>query len=237
MRLLLADDEKELSNALVAILKHSSYTVDAVYNGTDALDYALTGNYDGIILDIMMPGLDGTEVLKQLRDRGISTPVLFLTAKSEITDRINGTVKRLKKICRINGLDLGADDYLTKPFDMRELLARIRAMLRRKSDFSPVNLTCGNLTLDRNGYELFTPDHERIRLAGREFQMMEMLMDSPGRIVSVDTFMSHIWSDGEADVNVVWVNISNLRKKILSLDATCEIKACRGVGYSINEIK
>ena len=224
MRLLLADDEKELSNALVAILKHSSYTVDAVYNGTDALDYALTGNYDGIILDIMMPGLDGTEVLKKLRTVGISTPVLFLTAKSDVDDRIKG-------------LDLGADDYLTKPFDMGELLARIRAMLRRKSDFSPVNLTCGNLTLDRNVYELSTPNHKRIRLAGREFQMMEMLMDTPGRIVSVDTFMSHIWSDGEADVNVVWVNISNLRKKILSLHANCEITACRGIGYSINVIK
>ncbi|MBO4458656.1 MAG: response regulator transcription factor [Butyrivibrio sp.] len=222
MRLLLADDEKELSNALVAILKHSSYSVDAVYNGNEALDYALTENYDGIILDIMMPGLDGTEVLKRLRSRGISTPVLFLTAKSEIDDRIKG-------------LDLGADDYLTKPFDMGELLARIRAMLRRKSDFSPVNLTCGNLTLDRNMYELFTPNHERIRLAGREFQMIEMLMSSPGRIISVDTFMSHIWSGGEADVNVVWVYISNLRKKLLFLDATCEIKASRGVGYSLCE--
>jgi len=224
MRLLLADDEKELSNALVAILKHSSYTVDAVYNGLDALDYALTGKYDGIILDIMMPDLDGTEVLKRLRSREISTPVLFLTAKSEVDDRIKG-------------LDLGADDYLTKPFDMGELLARIRAMLRRKSDFSPVNLTCGNLTLDRTGYELFTPKHNKIRLAGREFQMMEMLMSSPGRIISVDTFMSRIWADGEADVNVVWVYISNLRKKILSLDATCVIKASRGVGYSINEIR
>ena len=222
MRLLLADDEKELSNALVAILKHSSYNVDAVYNGNDALDYALSENYDGIILDIMMPGIDGTEVLKRLRSRGISTPVLFLTAKSEIEDRIRG-------------LDLGADDYLTKPFDMGELLARIRAMLRRKSDFSPVNLTCGNLTLDRTAFELFTPNHDRIRLAGREFQMMEMLMSSPGRIISVDAFMSHIWSGGEADVNVVWVYISNLRKKLISLDANCEIKASRGLGYSLCE--
>jgi DNA-binding response OmpR family regulator len=223
MRLLLADDEKELSNALVAILKHSNYTVDAVYNGTDALDYALTGSYDGIILDIMMPGMDGTEVLKKLRDEGISTPVLFLTAKTEVEDRIRG-------------LDLGADDYLPKPFDMGELLARVRAMLRRKEDFAPANLTCGNLTLDRAGYELKTPDHDSIHLSGREFQMMEMLMTSPGRIISVDTFMDRIWADGEADVNVVWVYISNLRKKLNSLDATCEIKASRGVGYSINEI-
>ena len=223
MRLLLADDEKELSNALVAILKHSNYSVDVVYNGTDALDYALTGNYDGIILDVMMPGMDGMEVLKKIRDNGLSTPVLFLTAKTEVDDRIKG-------------LDLGADDYLPKPFDMGELLARVRAMLRRKEDFAPSNLSCGNLTLDRAGYDLFTEGHDKIHLSGREFQMMEMLMTSPGRIISVDNFMDRIWADGEADVNVVWVYISNLRKKLTSLDATCEIKASRGVGYSINEI-
>ena len=224
MRLLLADDEVELSNALVAILKHSSYIVDAVYNGTDALDYALTEEYDGIILDIMMPGMDGMEVLKKLREKGISTPVLFLTAKTEVDDRIKG-------------LDLGADDYLPKPFDMGELLARVRAMLRRKSEFTQANLTCGNLTLDRATYEMFTEGHEKIRLSGREFQMMEMLMTSPGRVISVDNFMNRIWADGEADVNVVWVYISNLRKKLTSLDATCEIKASRGLGYSINETK
>lgn len=223
MKLLLADDEKELVSALVAILKHSNYTVDAVYNGTDALDYALAGDYDGIILDIMMPGLDGMEVLKKIREKGLSTPVLFLTAKTEVDDRIKG-------------LDLGADDYLPKPFDMGELLARVRAMLRRKEDFAPANLTCGNLTLDRAGYDLCTEGHDKIHLSGREFQMMEMLMTSPGRIISVDNFMDRIWSDGEADVNVVWVYISNLRKKLSSLEATCEIKASRGVGYSINEI-
>ena len=223
MRLLLAEDEEELSNALVAILKHSNYTVDAVYNGTDALDYGLSGEYDGIILDIMMPGMDGTEVLKHLREHNISAPVLFLTAKSEIDDRIKG-------------LDLGADDYLTKPFDMRELLARIRAMTRRKEDFAQANLSCGNLLLDRSSFELSTPGHEAIRLAGREFQMMEMLMASPGRVISVDTFMDRIWADAEADVNVVWVYISNLRKKLNSLDATAEIKASRGLGYSIHEI-
>lgn len=222
MKLLLAEDEKELSNALVAILKHSSYTVDAVYDGQDALDYILTSEYDGIILDIMMPGMEGTEVLKEIRAKGISTPVLFLTAKSEIDDRIKG-------------LDLGADDYLTKPFDMGELLARIRAMTRRKADYAPNNLSCGNLSLDRATYELSTPEHERIRLVGREFQMLEMLMENPGRVISVDAFMDRIWADGEADVNVVWVYISNLRKKLTSLDATCEIKASRGVGYSIHE--
>ena len=224
MKLLLADDEKEFSNALVAILKHNNYTVDAVYNGTDALDYALTGDYDGIILDIMMPGMDGMEVLKNLRSKGISTPVLFLTAKTEVDDRIKG-------------LDLGADDYLPKPFDMGELLARVRAMLRRKEEYAPSNLTCGNLSLDRVSFELTTPGHDPIRLSSREFQMMEMLMTGPGRIISVDSFMDRIWSDGEADVNVVWVYISNLRKKLASLEATCELKASRGLGYSINEVK
>ena len=223
MKLLIADDEKELVSALVAILKHSNYTVDAVYNGTDALDYALAGDYDGIILDVMMPGMDGMEIIKKIREKGLSTPVLFLTAKTEVDDRIKG-------------LDLGADDYLSKPFDMGELLARVRAMLRRKEDFAPANLSCGNLTLDRAGYDLCTEGHDKIHLSGREFQMMEMLMTSPGRIISVDNFMDRIWSDGEADVNVVWVYISNLRKKLTSLDATCEIKASRGVGYSINEI-
>ncbi len=222
MRLLLAEDEKELSNALVAILKHSSYTVDAVYDGQDALDYILSSEYDGIILDIMMPGLEGTEVLKRIRGKGISTPVLFLTAKSETEDKIKG-------------LDLGADDYLTKPFDMGELLARIRAMTRRKADFAPNNLRCGNIELDRAGYELKSPDHEPVRLVGREFQMLEMLMENPGRVISVDAFMDRIWSDGDADVNVVWVYISNLRKKLVALDATCEIKASRGVGYSMHE--
>ncbi|MBQ7425184.1 MAG: response regulator transcription factor, partial [Lachnospiraceae bacterium] len=185
---------------------------------------ALAGDYDGIILDIMMPGMDGMEVLRRLREEGKSTPVLFLTAKTEVDDRIKG-------------LDLGADDYLPKPFDMGELLARVRAMLRRKEDFAPSNLTCGNLTLDRAGYELETPGHEKVHLAGREFQMMEMLMTNPGRIISVETFMDRIWADGEADVNVVWVYISNLRKKLASLGATCEIKASRGVGYSIIESK
>ena len=220
MRLLLAEDEKELSNALVAILKHSNYTVDAVYDGQDALDYILASDYDGIILDIMMPGMEGTEVLKEIRAKGISTPVLFLTAKSEIDDRIKG-------------LDLGADDYLTKPFDMGELLARIRAMTRRKADYAPNNLTCGNLSLDRATYELGTPEHDAIRLVGREFQMLEMLMENPGRVISVDTFMDRIWSDGDADVNVVWVYISNIRKKLVQLEADCEIKASRGVGYSM----
>ncbi len=223
MRLLLAEDEEDLSNALVAILKRSGYSVDAVYDGKDALEYAQAGEYDGILLDIMMPGMLGTEVLKRLRESGDSTPALFLTAKGEVEDRIEG-------------LDLGADDYITKPFDMRELLARIRAMTRRKEEFVQPNLQCGNLSLDRAAFTIATPGKEAVKLSAKEFQMMEMLMESPGRVISADTFMDRIWADGEADVSVVWVNLSNLRKKLAALDAGVEIKATRGLGYSMNPI-
>lgn len=220
MKLLLAEDEVELSNALVVILKHSGYTVDAVYNGINALDYASVGEYDGLILDIMMPGMSGTDVLKNLRAKGISSPALFLTAKSEVEDRIRG-------------LDLGADDYLTKPFDMGELLARIRAMTRRRSTFTPADLTFGDLTLNRSSCELSTPSHDAVRLSAREFQMMEMLLDPPGRVISVDNFLDRIWTDGEADSDVVWVYISNLRKKLKQLDSAASIRSTRGLGYSI----
>ena len=220
MRLLLAEDEDDLRRALTAILKHASYTVDAVDNGEDALSYAMLEAYDGIILDIMMPGLSGTEVLKRLRAKGKSVPVLFLTAKSSIEDRIGG-------------LDLGADDYLTKPFDMGELLARVRAMTRRGAAYTPADLCCKNLTLRRASFELATPKHAPVHLSGKEFQMMEMLMESPGRVISTELFMSHIWADGEAEDSVIWVNISNLRKKLSSLDSEARILARRGVGYYI----
>lgn len=218
MRLLLAEDETGLQQALTAILKHARYTVDAVDNGTDALDYALAEDYDGLILDVMMPGLDGFAVLKALREKGKSTPALFLTAKGELTDKITG-------------LDLGADDYLTKPFEMEELLARIRAMTRRGRDFTPADLTAGNLTLHRASFELSTPDGAPRRLSGKEFQMMEMLMEQEGIVISADRFMERIWADADADDSVIWVNISNLRKKLSALNATVTIKARRGVGY------
>ena len=178
MRLLLAEDEKDLSRALCAILKHNNYSVDAVYNGQDALDYGLDENYDGIILDIMMPKKNGLEVLKELRSRGISTPVLILTARSEVEDRILG-------------LDTGADDYLTKPFNMGELLARVRALTRRKSEFSPNVMTFGNISLNRESFEL-TCGKESVRLGNKEFQMLEMLISNPGRLISTEQFMERI---------------------------------------------
>ena len=222
MRLLLAEDEKELSKALCAILKHNNYSVDAVFNGQDALDYGLCENYDGIILDIMMPKKNGLDVLKELRAQGVSTPVLMLTAKAEVDDRILG-------------LDLGADDYLTKPFSMGELLARIRAVTRRKSEFSPNLLTSGNISLNRETFEL-TSENSSIRLGNKEFQMMEMLMSNPGRLISTEQFMERIWGyETEAEINVVWVYISYLRKKLANLNANVEIKAVRGVGYTLEE--
>ncbi len=224
MRLLLAEDEQDLSKALCAILKHNNYSVDAVYNGQDALDYGLCENYDGIILDIMMPKKNGIEVLTELRKNGVDTPVLILTAKSEVDDKITG-------------LDAGADDYLTKPFAMGELLARIRALTRRKADFTPNLLTIGNLSLNRESFELSAGD-ESIRLGNKEFQMMEMLMSNPGRLISTEQFMEKIWGyETEAEINVVWVYISYLRKKLSTLKAKVEIKAVRGVGYTLEEIK
>lgn len=224
MRLLLAEDEKELSKALCAILKHNNYSVDAVYNGQDALDWGLCENYDGIILDLMMPKMNGIEVLKELRSQGISTPVLILTAKAEIEDKIIG-------------LDAGADDYLTKPFAMGELLARVRAITRRKAEFSPNLLSFGNISLNRDTFELLK-DENSVRLGNKEFQMFEMLMTNPGRLISTEQFMERIWGyETEAEINVVWVYISYLRKKLAGLGANIEIKAVRGVGYTLEEVK
>lgn len=224
MRLLLAEDEKELSKALCAILKHNNFSVDAVYDGQDAFDYGLDENYDGIILDIMMPKMNGIEVLRRLRENGVSTPIIMLTAKSEVEDKIHG-------------LDAGADDYLTKPFNMGELLARVRALTRRKSEFSPNVISFGNITLNRETFEL-SCGKEAVRLGNKEFQMMEMLISNSGRLISTEQFMEHIWGyETEAEINVVWVYISYLRKKLLNLNADVEIKAVRGVGYTLEAVK
>ncbi len=221
MRLLLAEDEKELSNALITVLKHNNYSVDAVYNGQDALDYLLSGNnYDGAILDIMMPVKDGISVLKEVRSSGSSIPILMLTAKAEIDDRVAG-------------LDAGADDYLTKPFSMKELLARIRAMTRRQSETTDSVLSFGNIRLNRSTYTLST-SKDSLRLANKEFQMLEMLLINPGQIISTEQFMEKIWGyDSDAESNVVWVYISYLRKKLTALDATVSIRAARGLGYTL----
>ncbi len=224
MRLLLAEDEKALSKALVAILERNNYSVDPVFDGKTALDYIETGNYDGVVLDIMMPVMDGISVLKEIRKKGNLTPVLMLTAKSEIDDKVLG-------------LDSGANDYLTKPFNTRELLARIRAVTRIQASQSSSKLSLGNVTLDRATFELSTPSG-RFRLANKEFQMIELLMSNPRVLISSEKFMEKIWGfDSEAEINVVWVYISYLRKKLSALNADIQIKAVRNAGYSLEDAK
>ena len=222
MRLLLAEDEVELSDALAAVLRHNNYSVDTVNDGEEALDYIEGCEYDGIILDIMMPKKSGLEVLREMRGRKNRTPVILLTAKTQIDDRVEG-------------LDAGADDYLTKPFAMKELLARVRAITRRQSEMTDNILTVGNLNLNRSTFELSVGE-KSVRLANKDYQMAEMLMVNPGQIISTDRFMEKIWGyDSDTEINVVWVYISNLRKKLSSLGADVEIKAVRNQGYSLEK--
>ena len=222
MRLLLAEDEQSLSKALVAILEGNHYSVDAVYNGQDALDYGLAENYDCIVLDIMMPKLDGIQALQALRAKNVATPVLLLTAKSQVEDRVAG-------------LDSGADDYLPKPFDNREFVARVRALTRRGGEYTPKILSAGNVTLDCSTFELKCGS-ACVRLGNREFQMLELLMRQEGRLISTEQFMEHIWGyDSEAEINVVWAYISYLRRKLEAVGANVCIAARRGQGYLLEE--
>ena len=222
MRLLLAEDEAALSKALTAILERNNYSVDSVCDGQAALEYLESDNYDGVILDIMMPKIDGITVLRKLRQKGSLVPVLLLTAKSEVDDKVLG-------------LDAGANDYLTKPLHSRELLARIRAMTRTQTAHPDSQLQMGNVVLNRASFELSTPSGS-YRLANKEFQMMEMLMSNPKCLISSERFMEKIWGyDSEAEINVVWVYISYLRKKLAALHATIHIKASRNAGYSLEE--
>lgn len=224
MRLLFAEDDRALCRAEKTILEHAGYAVDFVHNGEDALDYALGGNYDGIILDWMMPAPDGVEVLRRLRQKGVRTPCLLLTARDAVEDRVQG-------------LDAGADDYLPKPFASAELLARIRAMLRRRTDYTPDLLTFGDLTLDKQ--EMLLKKGDRIvKLNNKAYQLMEMLMEQPGRVFEVNQIMERVWGwNSDSDMNVVWVTIFNLRKTLKELGTSVTVKATRGVGYSLEEGK
>lgn len=224
MKLLYAEDEKELSEAVTDILTYHNYTVDTVYDGENALAYAQIEKYDGIILDIMMPKMDGLEVLKRLRQSGCNTPVLLLTAKSEVEDKIEG-------------LDTGADDYLAKPFVMGELLARIRAMLRRRENFVPDILKCGNVSLNLSNYNL-SSDSGAVTLTKLEFQIMELLMQNRGVYYSTESIFEKVWGyESDADIGVVWVYISYLRKHLEALNADVEIKVRRNIGYTLEEKK
>ena len=220
MRILIAEDDTRLLKSLVHIFELNHYSVDGVDNGNDAFDFASSDEYDGLVLDIMMPGMDGVTLLKKLRAKGITTPALFLTAKTEIDQRIEG-------------LDAGADDYLPKPFSMGELLARVRAMLRRKDNFTPDMLNFGALSLNRSTYELVCGGHTQT-LSGKEFQVMEMLMQNRGAIVTAEQLITHIWGwDTNVDTSVVWVHISNIRKKLEGLPAPVAIKFVRNAGYML----
>ena len=223
MRILLAEDERSLSRALVALLEKNNYSADAVYDGEEALAYLEAGNYDGLILDIMMPKLDGLEVLRRLREQGNPIPVLLLTAKAEVEDKVTG-------------LDTGANDYLTKPFSTAELMARIRAMTRSQTGSQTGSrLRFGNITLDQATFELSSPSGS-FRLANKEYQMMELLLRNPRQLISSERFLERIWGyDSEVELNVVWVYISYLRKKPAALQADIQIKATRNAGYSLEE--
>lgn len=224
MKLLYAEDEISMSEAIVDILEYHNYIVDAVYDGDAALEYARSEQYDGIILDIMMPYRSGLEVLKMLRREGRRTPALLLTARSEVEDRITG-------------LDSGADDYLPKPFDMGELLARVRAMLRRKEDYTPSVLTFGNISLDSRSFELKGKEGS-VFLPKLEYQLMELLMLNKGIYLSTEDVLVKVWGyDTDVEIGVVWVYISYLRKKLAELNADIVIKAKRNIGYTLEIAK
>ena len=221
MRILLAEDEKPLARAILKIFEKNNYSADAVHNGEDALSYLETGNYDVAVLDIMMPGLDGITVLKRLRAGGNQIPVLILSAKSEVDDKVLG-------------LDSGANYYLTKPFNTKELLAALRAVTRVQTEVN-ARLSVGNVALDRATFELSSPTGS-FRLANKEFQMMEIFLSNPHHIISAERLMERIWGfDSEAEINVVWVYVSYLRKKLAALHANVVIKASRNAGYSLEE--
>lgn len=223
MKLLFAEDERSLSRAITHILEKNCYSVDAVYDGQAALEYLENGDYDGVILDIMMPKVDGITVLRELRSKGNHVPVLMLTAKAEIDDKVLG-------------LDTGANDYLTKPFDTKELLARIRAMTRGNQAVD-ATLNYGNITLNRTNFEISSPTGS-FRLANKEYQMMELLMANAGQLISSDQFLEKIWGlDSNVESSVVWVYISYLRKKLSALNANVSIRAVRNAGYVLEETK
>ena len=222
MRLLIAEDELNLAEALTVFFEKNHFSVDAVHNGFDAYEYAAAGGYDGVILDVMMPKMNGIQVLERLRAEGCRTPIMMLTAKGQKDDRITG-------------FNAGADDYLPKPFDPDELLSRVRAMLRRSEAYQPSVLAWGDVTLDP-GTGLLACGGQSVRLGGREFQVMELFLRNPRQVFSAERIMERIWGwDDEAEINVVWVNISNLRKKLKAIGSRVTLKVNRGLGYALED--
>ena len=222
MKLLFAEDDRDLSAAVKTLLERSGFLVDAVYDGAEAVDYAMAEEYDGIILDWMMPEKDGIEALQEMRRKGIRTPCILLTARDAVEDRVTG-------------LDAGADDYLPKPFNGKELLARIRAMLRRRDSYVPDVISWEDLHLDKGSCELRCGE-QGIKLTGKMYQLMELFMENPKHVFSAQQLMDKIWGwDSDAEINVVWVNISQLRKKLSELGSETEIKVYRGTGYALEK--
>lgn len=222
MRLLFAEDDLDLSAAVKTLLERSGYVVDAVFDGAEAVDYAAAENYDGIIMDWMMPEMDGVQALRKIRASGNKIPCMLLTARDAVEDRVTG-------------LDAGADDYLPKPFNGGELLARVRAMLRRRESYVPDTLSFEDLTLDKGSCELACGGSS-VRLTGKSYQLMELFMENPRLLFSVQQLMDKVWGwDSEAEINVVWVNISQLRKKLSELGSCTEIRVHRGTGYSLEK--
>ena len=223
MRILIADDEVSITRALKVILEKNKFSVDTVFNGTDALDYITNTNYDAAVLDIMMPGMSGLDVLTKARAAGIKTPVMLLTAKSEVEDRVKG-------------LDCGADDYLPKPFATSEFLARVRALTRRSESYTHSLISVGNLQLDCSRFMLCC-GNETVSLSNKEYQLMELFMRNPHHVFSSERIMELIWGyEAEAEIDVIWTNISFLRKKLKQIGSEMELKTIRGAGYSLEEI-
>ena len=222
MKILLAEDEVDLNNVVTRYLKKNGYSVDSVLDGEEALNYLEYSEYDLVILDIMMPKVDGFEVIKKLRDKGNHTSVLMLTARDSADDKVKG-------------LDLGADDYIVKPFDFNELLARIRAVVRRKYGNSSNKLVIGDLILDTSEKSVIRAG-KQIELTGKEYEVLEYLMQSKTRILSRDQIKEHVWDfDYEGDSNIIDVLIKNIRKKIDIEDGKQIIYTKRGLGYVIKE--
>ena len=222
MKILLAEDEVDLNNVVTRYLKKNGYSVDSVLDGEEALDYLEYSEYDLVILDIMMPKVDGFEVIKKLRDKGNHTSVLMLTARDSADDKVKG-------------LDLGADDYIVKPFDFNELMARIRAVVRRKYGNSSNKLVIGDLILDTSEKSV-TRAGKQIELTGKEYEVLEYLMQSKNRILSRDQIKEHVWDfDYEGDSNIIDVLIKNIRKKIDIENGKQIIYTKRGLGYVIKE--
>lgn len=220
MRLLIAEDEKDLADALCVLFEKNQFSVDTVGDGFSAYEYASSGEYDAIILDVMMPKLNGIDVLKRLREDSVSTPVMMLTAKGQKDDRILG-------------FNSGADDYLPKPFDPDELIARVRALLRRSNAYTPDILRFGDISLD-TGDGTLKCNNRQVKLSAREYRLMELFMRSPHTVISADRIMERIWGwDSDAETSVVWVHISNLRKKLSSIGSLVSIRANRGLGYAL----